>query len=158
MQSTAARCAPQRFEDIFNWNTRNKIKVAFELCGIKNSSERYLRVAISAHRGEWEAGSCSGGFDLTGPFVCMWGCFCVSMHACMFIIMHVFVFVCEHVFPHACIQIVLFQYALSWFPPVNSGKSHVSQSPLLFFFSFSMDTVSAFTHTLLTPCVIPGLV
>lgn len=21
-------------------------------------------------------------YDLTGPFVCMWGCFCVSMHVC----------------------------------------------------------------------------
>lgn len=49
-----------------------------------------------------------GGFDLTGPFVCVREdvFVCLCMHA-MFIIMHVFVFVCEHVFPHAP-QVVLY--------------------------------------------------
>lgn len=91
MQLTAACFVLQKFKDIFNWTRGKTLKSLWTVQNQKFIWDIFKSgVAVSAHRGEREAGSCSEGL--------IWqvrSCVCVCVHASMYVVnMHVFVFVC----------------------------------------------------------------
>lgn len=103
MQSAAAGCVLQKFEDIFNWTPGITLKSLWTAWNQKFIWDIFKSgVAFSAHRGEWEAGSCSGGLIWCARLrVCVW------VHVCEDVFVCPCKHVCLYVFMYACVCLCL---------------------------------------------------
>lgn len=80
MQSTAARCVLQKFEDIFNWTPGIRLKSLWTACNQKFIWDIFKRSHLSSKESEQQAVVQGAWFD---SFICAYVRMFVCFRACM---------------------------------------------------------------------------